>query len=134
MSDRNVNSVANALAPLLPKNNGNPGRLDDETMGLLQTSWRELDDLGFEVSVGADELVVRHGASGFKTVIQLSRPDDLGELRRLFLALRRTFGRLRDRWLPWLFLPGPSVTAPYEHLRRIIGTCQKLRQDIRGAR
>ncbi len=131
MSDLSVNSVADALAPLLPKRTGNQGVLDDETMGRLQTSWQELVGLGFEVSVSTDELVVRHRTSGFKNVIQLSLPDDLGELRGLFLALRHHFGRLRDRWLPWLFLPGQSVTTPYEHLRQIIGACQKLRQDVR---
>ena len=94
MSDLSANSVADALAPLLPKRTGNQGLLDDETMGRLQTSWQELAGLGFEVSVSTDELVVRHRTSGFKNVIRLSRPDDLGELRGLFLSLRRHFGRL----------------------------------------
>ena len=128
MSNLSATAVTNALAPLLAKNKGHQGLLDDETLGRLQNSWQALADLGFEVAVATDELVVRHRVSGFKNVTQLSRPDDLGELRSLFLALRSHFGRLRDRWLPWLFLPCQAVTAPYEHLRHIIGTCQRLRQ------
>ena len=128
MSDPTAQTVAVALTPLVPRGVEIQKVLDDETMGRLQTNWQELADLGFEVAVGADELVVRHRSSGFETVMQLSRPDDLGELRSLFLALRRHFGRLRDRWLPGLFLPGPSVTTPYELLRQVIGTCQRLRQ------
>ena len=131
MTDPNAKTIGVVLAPLLPPGANIQGLLDDETMGQLQTSWHELAGLGFEVNVGADEVWVRHRARGFENVIQLSRPDDLGELRSLFLALHMHFGRLRDRWLSWLFLPGKSVTVPYEHLRQLIDTCQRLRQDVR---
>ena len=121
-------TVADALSPLLPESAEFRAILDDASRTRLEASWSELAELGFEVGVGADQLQVRHRDRGFETVIQLSRPDDLGELRGLFLALRQRFGRVRDRWLPWLFLPGQAVTVPYEHLRLIIGTCQRLRQ------
>ena len=128
MSDPDASTIADALSPLLPEGAEIRGLLDAKTLGKLENSWRELAERGFEVGVGSNELKIRHRASGFETVIQLSRPDDLGELRGLFLSLRHQFGRLRDRWLPWLFLPGPAVTVPYDHLRLIISTCQRLRQ------
>jgi hypothetical protein len=128
MSDPTTLTLGDNLAPLLPRGAELRDRLEDEPWERLQASWQQLTELGFEVEVRAEELLVRHRDAGFETVIQLSRPDDLGELRGLFLALRKRFGRVRDRWLPWLFLPGQAVTDPYEHLREIIATCQKLRQ------
>jgi len=121
--------LATALAPVLCPNTKLQQRLDDVSADELEACWRQLTERGFEVVIRADDVLVRQRERGFEITVHLSRPDDLGELRLLFLALRRHFGRRRDRWLPWLFLPDPAVTIPYERLRLLIGTCQRLRRQ-----
>lgn len=128
MSKNETDTTLETLAQILPSG-PEPGKLvGNEAVSLFQENWHKLRELGFEIDTGPDTLTVRHRDRGFESVIHLSRDSDLGELRALFLALRSHFGRLRDRWMPWLFLPGQAVTAPYEHLRQITSVCQQLRQ------
>ncbi len=98
----------------------------------FEDQWQALTDLGFSLEVRADSLVVRHPERGFEATIELTRPDDLGERRELYRALRRAFGGRLERWLPQLVQASQPVTRPYQSLKNQVEVCQALRRSDVG--
>lgn len=121
------------LAALLPPGETRPEAFCPEAaLRRLEEHWGRLQGLGFELGIRAGSLQVRHGNRGFETVLHFGGPDDLGERRQLFAALKATFGGFRDRF-PWLWQPSPAVTVPYESLKAIAEVCQAVRTKSRRA-
>jgi hypothetical protein len=120
------------LAPILPAGAPSEKTLRGEAAGRLAHHWARLQEMGFQLELRKDSLAVHHGGRGFEHVVQLSHPDDLGERRALFNAVKASFGRLSDRFFPWLFQPSPDVTRSYESLKEVISTCQAIRQQARA--
>ncbi|GAB4266239.1 MAG: hypothetical protein Kow0092_19030 [Deferrisomatales bacterium] len=126
-------TVSGLLDPLLPQGTPLSELLPPSAADALERHLDRLAGLGFELTLTVDSLRVRHRLRGFETVIRLSLPDDMGERRRLFRALRRAFGSPWDRWAPWALQPPPAVTLPYESLKAVLQACQSLRQRRRSA-
>jgi hypothetical protein len=118
------------LTPLLPPGVPSEALLSAETLEALQSHCRNLEGLGFELEVRENNLRVRQRHRGFDMVIQFSDQDDLGERRRFFAALKRTFGSFWDRF-SWLVHPSKAVTVPYEHVKAVLGVCQAARLRLR---
>ena len=98
-----------------------------EVLERTRAYYRRLEQLGFRLEPGRALLRIRNDEADFSFVAHLSHPDDLGERRALFRALRSRFGTRRERWFPWLFAAGPRVSETYEALRYLIERCQEAR-------
>jgi len=126
-SDKTMRHV---LSPLLPPNVPPEAFFPAEALESLDSHRAELEALGFELDVREHNLRIRHGLRKFDFVTQFSDQDDLGERRRLFGALKETFGSFWDRF-GWFMQPSPPVTVPYEHLKAVLGICQAARVRLR---
>jgi hypothetical protein len=123
-------TIRHFLHPLLPPDVPPEAFFPEEALESLETHRKDLEELGFELNVREHNLRIRHRTGNFDFVTQFSDQDDLGERRRLFAALRGTFGGFWDRFA-WLMQPSRPVTVPYEHLKAVLGICQAARLRLR---
>ena len=121
------------LAPMLPEGASPQETLDDATARKLRANWAQLVGMGFDLELRRDSLAVRHRTQRFETVVQFSHENDLGERRALFRSLKAAFGKMTDRFFPWLFQPSAAVSAPYDRLKEVISIWQALRKKVRAS-
>lgn len=111
-----------------------PAAITSADRSRLAARWTSLRERGFEITPRRDSLEIRHARRAFETVVHLSDPDDLGERRQVFRALRSAFGTWAERWLPWLVQPSPSIAGTYRDIKEIVEICQSLRRPPGDAR
>ncbi len=121
------NRVHDLLRAFLPDGTPPDRVFSAEVLERARACHERLERLGFRLESGRALLRIRNEEAGFAFVAHLSHPDDLGERRALFRALRTRFGTRRERWFPWLFAAGPRVSETYEALRYLIELCQEAR-------
>ncbi len=122
-----IGGVHKVLGAFLPGGLPPDHAFSPEVLERARRCYQKLEQLGFRLEPGRALLRIRNEGAGFAFVAHLSHPDDLGERRALFRALRSRFGTRRERWFPWLFAAGPQVSEPYEALRYLVERCQEAR-------